>query len=115
MKFQHQALSSTGWYSLSLMEQMANIGSEVERTILWRKKGNHAYSRMALERALELIYLTIADSKNKNRLKELTRLRELLLDYFWEDNQFSSSDMFWHKYFYNFAYAVRAKPKTGQI
>jgi hypothetical protein len=39
-------------------------------------------------------------------LKELTRLREALLDYFMGDNQFRSSEKSWKNYFYAFAYAV---------
>jgi len=39
----------------------------------------------------------------------LTRLRESLVDYFYGDNQFSSSDELWHKYFTVFNYAARIK------
>ena len=60
---------------------MANEGSEVERTILWRNK-NKLYSQKALERALELLDLTIASPLNRKRLRELTRIREVLVDYF---------------------------------
>jgi len=86
---------------------MANIGSEVERAISWRNKDNDSYSRKAAERALELLFLTIADLKNRNRLKELTRLHEVLVDYFFGQNQYSSSDLLWRKYFYAFNYAAR--------
>lgn len=56
---------------------MAHTGSEVERTIKWRDI-NKQYSEHAIERALELSDLTIADNKNKTafRLEELTHLRE---------------------------------------
>jgi hypothetical protein len=40
-----------------LIEQLANIGSEVERALNWRDKGNLIYSQRALEGALELIGL----------------------------------------------------------
>ncbi|MFH0887052.1 MAG: hypothetical protein V1843_02670 [bacterium] len=63
MSHQHRELASGRWQSLSLMEQLANVGSEVERTISWRKKNNADYSRMAFDRALELLDLTIADRK----------------------------------------------------
>lgn len=107
MNFQHKKLASGHWNNLSFIEQMANIGSEVERTISWKKKGNSKYSKHALERAFELLYLTIDDKKNKERLKELTRLREVLIDYFYCNNQFSSTSELWKKYFYAFAYAAR--------
>ncbi|MBN2541376.1 hypothetical protein JXI42_00765 [bacterium] len=107
MNYQHQQLASGCWFEMPFLEQMANIGSEVERAILWRDKGNK-YSMKAIERALELIELTISDKKNINRLKEITRLREVLIDYFYGDNSYSSSDRLWRNYFYGFGYAVRA-------
>ncbi len=109
MNYQHQQLAAGRWQQLSFFEQMANIGSEVERTILWKEKGNKEYSKKAFERALELLDLTIADEKNKTRLKELTRLREALADFFAFDNEFFSGDKLWRSYFYPFNWAIRSK------
>lgn len=109
MKTQHQQLATGRWNKLSLIEQLANIGSEVERTMLWREKNNLDYSKQAFIRALELIDLTLSDSKNIHRLKELTRLREVLVDYFLEKNLYSSSDCLWRSYFNAFNYAARVK------
>ena len=102
----HQQLANGRWRQFSLMEQLANIGSEVERTISWRNR-NLQNSRLAFERALELIDLTLADEKNAKRCKEITRCRELLSDYFVGDNEWKSSDQQWRKYFYSFNYAAR--------
>lgn len=91
---------------MSFLQQMANIGSEVSRTINWRTK-NADYSRMALERALELLDLTIADPKNhSSRLKELIRLREAMADYFYFGNEYGSTDKSWQNYFNAFAHAA---------
>jgi hypothetical protein len=109
MSHQHQSLTAGRWNQYPLMEQLANVGSEVERALLWRKKNNPEYSRMALERALELLELTIADPRYRFRLKELTRLREALLDYFLGDNQYQSSEEHWRNYFYAFGFAARMK------
>jgi hypothetical protein len=62
---------------------------------------------MAFERALELIDLTIADKKNRKRLREITRVREVLVDYFICGNNYSSSDKNWKDYFYSFAFASK--------
>jgi len=94
------------------MTQLANVGSEVERALNWRDKNNSEYCRMAIERALELIGLTIEDPRHRHRLKELTRLREVLLDDFFANNQFGSTDKIWRNYFYAFSYAA-ALQKTG--
>ncbi len=95
------------WQKLSFFEQMANIGSEVERAIKWKNKNNEEYCRMAFERALELLDLTIDNEKDKNHLKELSRLRETLADYFASKNIYGSSEKNWHSYFYAFSFAVR--------
>ena len=107
MNLQHKNQALGGWNKLILIEQMANVGSEVERTISWKNKGNGKYSKMAFIRALELLDLTITCDRNRKRLKELTRVREALVDYFECDNQFSSSDKLWQKYFFAFNYNAR--------
>jgi hypothetical protein len=107
MNAQHQELAAGRWQSLSLMAQLGNVGSEVERAIKWKEKGNEEYSRLAFDRALELIDLTIADPKNSRRLREITRMRELLVDYFFADNEFRSTPKQWRDYF--LAYAVAAR------
>ena len=102
----HKGLTQKQWDSKSIFEQMANIGSEIFRTISWREK-NADFSQKAFYRALELLDLTISDKKNKNRLKELLRLRELLADYFVYDNLYRSNDKDLQKYFYAFNFAAR--------
>ncbi len=111
MKYQHQGLASGKWEKLSFPEQMANIGSEVERKIIWENKKNTLYGQKALKRAFELLSLTIADKKNKKRLRELVRLRQVLIDYFFGQNLYSSSDRLWQNYFYPFAYFSRINVK----
>lgn len=95
---------------MTLIAQMANIGSEVERCINWRDKNNPALSRKALERALELIELTLADPKHSRRLKEIARLREILLQDYSSDERIPAIDASWRKYFMHFALAARRKP-----
>ena len=108
MILQHKELANGRWEKLSFCEQMANVGSEVERTIKWRQKKNSNYSQQAFVRALELLDLTIAcQKKNWARLKELSRVREALADFFQFDNIYSSTDVSWQKYFLNFNYAAR--------
>lgn len=102
----HKELAGGRWFKLSLVEQLANVGSDVVRTIKWKNKGNIKRSKNAFERALELLDLTIADPKNRFRLKEILRTREALIDYFIFDNEYSSTDKLWEKYFYNFNYAA---------
>jgi hypothetical protein len=107
MNYQHQNLASGHWQELSFFEQMANIGSEIERTIKWKNKNNPEYAERAFERALELLDLTVEDFKNKMRLKEILRVREALADYFVFDNSYHSEDKQWQNYFFAFNFAAR--------
>ena len=102
---QHKNLAEGGWQKFSLIKQMANIGSEVERALNWKEK-DKKYSQMAFDRALELFDLTMADPKNKKRIMEIARAREALCDYFLGENQYGSSDKNWRNYFYSFGYAA---------
>lgn len=106
MTYHHPSLAAGRWFKFSLMEQLGNVGSDIERTIQWRKKGDLEYSKQAFERALELLDLTIADPKNKKRLREILRARECLIDYFMYNNEYGSTDEFWQQYFYDFGYAA---------
>lgn len=96
------------WNTLSICEQMANIGAEVGRMINWKKKNNPEMSKNCFYRSLELLDFTIEDKKNINSLKEILRIRELLVDYCFE-NTYKSSEDFWNKYFYPFNFAARNK------
>ena len=103
----NQDLTEERWFSLPFFSQMANLGSEVSRTIKWKAK-DPARSKLAFESALELLDLTIDDEKNqkKSKLIELCRLREILADYFCFDNIYGSTDEKWNNYFYGFNYAA---------
>ncbi|MDP3791321.1 MAG: hypothetical protein Q8R38_04690 [Candidatus Omnitrophota bacterium] len=108
MSYQHKDLASGRWNSLSFLEQMANIGSEVERALSWQAKDNIAYSQKAFERALELLDLTLDNSEAHARIKELSRMREAIVDYFMGSNMFNSTAESWRRYFLPFAYSVRS-------
>ena len=107
MSAQHQELAAGRWSRLTFLEQMANIGSDVERALSWRRKRRPAVAQRAAERALELIDLTLAGVGNPVRLRELARVREALVDDLFGENQHRSTDGAWSKYFLAFTYAAR--------
>lgn len=102
----HKDLTAERWFKFSLMEQLANVGSDVIRTIKWKQNGNMEYSRAAFERALELLYYTIEDPKNRRQLKEIVRSYEALVDHFMYYNEYNTTDEQWQKYFFQFNYAA---------
>ena len=109
MEYQHKTLAAGRWQGFSFFKQMANVGSEVSRALNWQKK-NPDFSRAATDRVLELLDLTIADNKNHKHGKELWRIREAIVDFFYFDNQFGSSESSWRQYFDAFAYAANLNP-----
>ncbi len=107
MNHKHKQLAAGRWAAMPFIEQMANIGSEFERALNWRKKNNEDYALKAFDRSLELIGLTIENTTINTRLKEMTRLREILIDFFRGANEYASSENALRKYFMQFAYACR--------
>jgi len=107
MSYQHKDLAAGRWSQLTFLEQMANIGSEVERALNWRAKNNAVYAQHAFERALELMDFTLESVKSATRLKELARARETLVDFFGGANHYGSTDALWRSYFTPFTYAAR--------
>ena len=98
------------WQTMPLIEQMANIGSEVGRTRKWTEKGNARMAESAFIRALDLIDATIQtgryglDSRG-TLLKEICRARDLFTEsYLSVDCQTLS---YLDKYFGQFAIAAR--------
>ena len=61
----------------------------------------------AFDRALELLDMTIGDDRWRGRLKELTRLRELLIDAFLGGETYGSRLADFSQYFFDFALAAR--------
>lgn len=108
MAYQHKSLAAGRWGGLSFFEQMANIGSEVERALNWEAKGKDSYRKKAFERALELFDLTLDTVKGHARLKEVARAREAIADYFAGKNRFGSTPDSWRRYFFHFSYAARS-------
>ena len=107
MTYQHRELASGRWNELSLVEQLGNIGSEVERALKWKKKNNPDYCMRAFERALELLDLTLACPAHRHRLREIARTREILVDFFYGENQFKTTGKSLSAYFLHFACAAR--------
>lgn len=106
MVIQHKNLAAGRWQQLSLMEQLGNIGSEISRALNWRDKDQKSYEN-AIDRALELLDLTISDPRWQNRLKEIVRTRELLCDAILGGKEYKTSLSDLDRYFFHFALAAR--------
>jgi hypothetical protein len=108
MTVHHREQAAGRWKTLSLLQHLANVGSEVERTIAWKHRGRAEIAMRAFEQALELLDLTIADDRHRGRRRELTRVREGLMDHFCCSNDYGSSESDCQRYFLQFAVAARS-------
>ncbi|HAJ44835.1 MAG: hypothetical protein UV53_C0015G0011 [Candidatus Azambacteria bacterium GW2011_GWE1_42_9] len=106
MVIQHKELAGGGWQKLSLMEQLGNVGGEISRALNWRDKNRESYDN-AIDRAFELLDLTIADPRWRFRLKEIIRARELLADAMFGGKEYKTTLEDLNRYFFNFALAAR--------
>jgi hypothetical protein len=136
------------WQKLSLIEQLANIGSEIYRVkMLLEKYTDNADFTQTMQkdknadkadltqtrqkdisaesafysaksaplensiiRTLELFNLTLSDPKNKGRLKEVARAKELFLDAVYNGaKEYKTNLEDLDKYFYQFALLVSKK------
>lgn len=105
---QHTDLAAGRWHTLSLAQQLGNIGSEVSRTLTWKGK-DPSVSQKAAERALELFDLTAQDLRWRGRLKEILRARELFCDAIAGGGVYGSSLESLEQYFFYFALLARAQ------
>ena len=107
MSHQHANLAAGRWQVLPLVEQLANVGSDVARAHRWQGKDAQLCEK-AFIRALELLDLTIEDPRWKGRRKELARAREMLCDAMLGGEEYGSDLASLDRYFYPFAVAARA-------
>ena len=106
---QHRELAEGRWWTLSLFEQLGNVGSEVSRAIRWRSR-NPDVAQGALYRALELMDLTLADPRYRQspaRLREMARTREVMVDFFTGSNEYGSTAVDLQRSFDAYARAAR--------
>ena len=105
----HVALASGRWHTMTLAEQLGNVGSEVGRAVRAKAQGNEGRMIAALDRALELFDLTAADPRLLGRRREVLRAREVVCDFLVGDNQFRSTAQSLDGYFLAFATAARLR------
>ena len=110
-KFIHKELAAGRWFKFSLMEQMANIGSEVSRAGKWQGRDEKIFWG-AVERTLELFDLTLEDERWRGRLREIARARELFCDAVFGGKEYKTTLEDLDKYFLQYAFAVRLNMGT---
>ena len=74
----HKTLNIDKWRIFSFGKQILMIGSELNRANNWIIKKDFQEVKLCYERALELLYLTIACAKRVTQVHELCRFKEML-------------------------------------
>lgn len=104
----HPSLAGGRWQSLSLMQQLGNVGSEVDRAIRAHAQGKRDRFERALDRALELFDLTATDPRWKlHQRREILRAREQFCRVFFDETAETDLPTYLNKYFLQFAVAAR--------
>ena len=94
------------WFKLSIAEQLGNIGSEYERALKWKEKGQSEHFQSAFERMLKQLDWTLSDKRwDLFRLKEIARVREQVCAELTSD-QAPGQNL--KKYFFQFASLARS-------
>ncbi len=106
----HAELAAGRWNTLSLAEQLAHVGSEVDRTIrAWEAHRSDRFDH-ALERALELFDLTAQDRRWRgHRCREILRVREEFCRLFFSDDAPPDSARGLTAYFLHFGVLARRR------
>jgi hypothetical protein len=104
--WQHHSLASGRWFTLSLCEQLGNIGTEIGRAL--RSRSDEKRFESAVSRALELFDLTLSDPRWRKRLKEIAIARELFCCAVTGNAQYDTTLEDLDRYFYYFALAARS-------
>lgn len=95
------------WRTFSIFEQLGNVGSEFFRGQGLYRSNDTERARQSFDRMLELLDLTLGDRRWRNRLTELTRLREVVCDACYQSQHTFTSPGMLEEYFTQQGIAAR--------
>ena len=101
-------VSKERWWTLTLAEQLGNIGSEVGRAAKWQGRDESSFWA-AVERALELLDLTRMDKRWKNRRIEIDKAKEVFSDAVLGGREYNSLLPDLERYFMQFALLANSR------
>ena len=105
----HSDLASGRWHTMTLAQQLGNVGSEYERALRGKERKDTVQFENAFARMLELLDLTITDPRWKNhRLRELVRLREVACEELDDDKESWKGSANLRNYFLYFGILARS-------
>lgn len=84
LKF-HRILTKDKWDSFPFFKQILMIANELNRANNWIEKKDFAEVKLCYERAFELLYLTVETLKDRRKLREILRFKEILANLYNEE------------------------------
>ena len=100
-------IDQSRWQSLTFYQQQGNIASELSRAIKFKDQNDMEHMKASLWRLLELLDLTKDDQRNKSRLGELCRFKEVLGDWYCQTKVYDINPESLKAYSLNFAMLAR--------
>ena len=91
--------SKARWFEMPVWMQISNVGSEVQRAIRWKKRGDNQKAENFCKKAIEFWRLSEQDPKNKHRVGEFESAIDELRDYFMGENLYGTSDEMLIRYY----------------
>ncbi|OGC39257.1 hypothetical protein A2Y85_02795 [candidate division WOR-3 bacterium RBG_13_43_14] len=82
----HPNLTIERWNDFPRHKRILMIANELQRALNMIDKNDRTEFRNALERAFELLDLTVETTSRRNEIRELLRLRELMAQSFLDEN-----------------------------
>lgn len=101
------------WQNMTIYQQMGNIAGEISRARHWQDRHDMPSRDRSLERALELVDLTIEQNRNSHRVRELVRFREAVGQWLIDAHDFDVLPEELENYCLPFAVAARQGVKRG--
>lgn len=98
--------STLRWYDMPVWMQISNIGSEVERAIKWKNRGDRQKAENFCRKAIDFWNLSLSDPKNKHREGEFVSAIDELKDYFLGNNEYKTNDEILRRYYDAFLYRL---------
>ncbi len=81
----HKTLTEEKWSKFPFFKQILMIANELNRASKWIEKNDFLEVKFCYERSFELLYLTIETLKDKRKLRELLRFKEMMAMFYTKD------------------------------
>jgi len=96
------------WCTFTLAQQLGNIASELSRARYWEDSKDSDNKNKSLKRSLELLDFTLKDNRWKgHRLREFTRLKEVICDWINGNTYYNISGIELEEYCMHYALLIK--------